>query len=371
MKKILMTASTESHFKQFHRPYFVALAQDGYEVHLAYPNPTENFHGVVQQHHIPFTKKYFHVKNIIAVKELVGLMKKEKYDCVVTHTALASFWSRLALFFVKNPPRLICVVHGYLFHEKMNPLKKEILLSAEKLLKNKTDCILTMNSYDYEMAKKYKLGHEIHHINGMGVTIPQLEQCDMLSYHKIHRLPPTSFLLMYGAEFSKRKNQLFLIKSLLRCPETVHLVLAGTGTEEENCKNMVRTLKLENRVHFMGQVSYLPSLYILADIIVSSSESEGLPFHLLEAMALGKPALCSNIKGHEDLLKKDGFLYNSGDEFDFISVLSCLMANPVLLKDSGTQLKARWENMYELSQVLPDILNYYTQQGREVVVCKE
>lgn len=367
MKKILMTASTQSHFIQFHCPYFTALAQKKWEVHLAYPHPTESFVDVTQQHHIPFTKKYFHWKNVSAMKSLVKLMKQEEYDCLVTHTTLASFWTRLALVFVKHPPRVVCVVHGYLFHQNMNPLKQNILLMAEKLLRKQTDCILTMNDYDYKMAVQHHLGGEIHPIHGMGVAQPQVKVLDKSLTATLQGLPEEAFLLAYGGEFSKRKNQSFLIKAMVRCPKSVHLILAGSGLEETHCKHLAKQLDLEERVHFVGQVPSLPSLYSLVDLVVSSSQSEGLPFHLLEAMALGKPAFCSRVKGHEDVLA-EGFLYDLDNETQFVNNLCDFIEHTEILQEAGQILQENWEKNYAVSQVMPQVLEHYTGKGGGAVM---
>ena len=52
---------------------------------------------------------------------------------VVTNTSLAAFFTRLAVMCSRTRPRLVNIVHGYLFSEDMPLRKKLLLLAAEKL----------------------------------------------------------------------------------------------------------------------------------------------------------------------------------------------------------------------------------------------
>ncbi|MFI3255166.1 MAG: glycosyltransferase [Eubacteriales bacterium] len=361
MKKLLMIASTESHFKQFHQAYFPPLSKD-YDVHLAYPHPQEVFSGVKEQIHLPLTKEYFHVKNIQSVVQLRRRIKQEQYDRIITHTALASFWTRLSLWGMKKRPFVICVVHGYLFHDHSHPVKGRILLGAEQIVKKQTDCILTMNQWDEAMAKKYRLAPLVYGINGMGVEKPQVKDLAQNITDTLQALPQEAFVLLYGGEFSKRKNQGFLIQAMAEAPPQVHLLLAGEGDLLPQCKALAKNLGLEQRVHFLGQVANLPSLYAQGDLVVSSSISEGLPFHLMEAMALGKAILASGVKGHEDLLAQHGFLYEPENKEDFLEQVRRCIKEKDKLPQQGQELQNRWEQHYALSQVLPQVLDYY--EGR-------
>ena len=69
--------------------------------------------------------------------------------------------------------------------------------------------------------------------------------------------------------------------------------------------------------------------YPLCDIVVSPSQAEGLPFHLMEAMSCGLPAVVSDIKGHRDLISpgKNGLLFPLGDTVAFAQAMVALYCN--------------------------------------------
>lgn len=360
LKKVLITASTLGHLKSFHLPYLEALEKEGFQVDIACPFSTElqKPKGVHEVIHVPFQKKMFAPSNLKAT--LVLSEKMNHYDILITHTALASFFSRLALVTKGKKPYVICMVHGYLFHAHSTTLKTLLLLGAEKLVAHKTDVVLCMNQWDKEQAIKYKLGKKIGFVSGIGVSFTPVTEKDTIGLRESLSLPQDCFLLSFGGEFSSRKNQMFLIKALTKLPEQVHLALAGRGDTLEDCKTLVMQSGLQHRVHFLGFVSPLTAWYQVADCVVTACSSEGLPVHLMEALFLGKPVAVSDVKGNQDLVVEGetGLLFPLGDEDVYVRKINQLLKNPNLGKTMGDKAK---ESMtpYHLEQVLPEVMHWY------------
>jgi len=80
------------------------------------------------------------------------------------------------------------------------------------------------------------------------------------------------------------------------------LLLAGREVETGPLKALVRELGLEAQVHFLGQVRDVAGLLGAADVAVFSSENEGTPNAVLEAMAAGLPVVATDIPGTRDAL---------------------------------------------------------------------
>ena len=78
---------------------------------------------------------------------------------------------------------------------------------------------------------------------------------------------------------------------------------------------MADRLGVASRVRFPGFVQDMRTYYQAADLCVSSSRSEGLPFNVMEAMACGLPVVASDVKGHQDLVESGvtGLLYPFGE----------------------------------------------------------
>ena len=93
--------------------------------------------------------------------------------------------------------------------------------------------------------------------------------------------------------------------SIVNVQWSMKLMIAGVGELQNELKNLVRELKLEDKVVFLGQVSHeeLAKLYKRADVFVRPSLSEGLGSAFLEAMGAGVPVIATPVGGIPDFLE--------------------------------------------------------------------
>lgn len=341
----------------FHKPYIQSFLQDGWHVDLGCPwqgeEPPMDGVGMIN---LPFVKKMGSLKNLAVTAQVRGMV--HQYDLVICHTTLASFFTRLGLLGMSNRPRVVSVAHGYLMNEHGSEMKRGVLLRAERAVSGVTDLVLTMNQWDYQLATKERLGRDVKMIAGMGV--PPLSGGNVVDVSKELGLPATAFVLGYGGEYSKRKNQGFLIQAMKMLPDSVHLVLWGTGKCQDEYQTMAKKLGVTDRVTFAGHVSDLHLWYQGCQAVVSSSVSEGLPFHVMEAMMAGVPVILSKVKGHEDLVNHggSGLLYPLKDQKEFCQQVMALYSDHNLGKKLAR--KAREESaQYALETVLPDVMELY------------
>lgn len=358
---VLFTASTYSHLANFHRPYLAAFHDLGWKVHVACGGMEMELPEADRSIPLPFEKKMTAAANFRAQGILHKAMEETKYSLIVTHTSLAAFFTRRAAGLGRRRPPIVNVAHGYLFDNRTSPLKRQILLAAERLTAPQTDLLLTMNQWDYELAREKRLGRQVEIIPGMGVNFSRLEgrEVDGAVLRRELGLGRSDFLMVYAAEFSTRKSQAVLIRSMTRLPEEVKLALPGRGARWEECKILAKQLGMEKRVLFPGLDPDMPRWYAAADLAVSASRSEGLPFNIMEAMYAGLPVVASEVKGHTDLLAHGGgYLYPYGDETILSSQIRRLLKSPELRRELGS--KAHEAVLpYGLERVLPRVMDAY------------
>lgn len=304
--KILIVASNMVHIKNFHLPYISAFRDAGHEVSVMASGEGADFN-------IPFKKRAFSFKNLRLSFLIKKILKREKFDAILLHTTLAAFWTRFALRAIKNRPVVINTVHGYLFSEHSSFLKRKIYLMAERFVRKKTDYIAVMNEDDLKIARDNKLAiNEPFLINGMGVSLSRTENAKRHEFDGKLRL-------VYVGEISKRKNQIFLVKSLLKLDNAI-LTLVGDGDERESLEKFASKNKISNRLVITGFTKNVKEHLENADIYVSASTIEGLPFNIMEAMSAKMPIVASDIKGQCDLLPSD-CLYELNNEEQFVSLV--------------------------------------------------
>ncbi len=362
-RKVLFTASTYSHIVNFHLPYLRKFQEEGWTVHAACGGAAMEIPYAGEVFDLPFEKAMGSLKNFKAAEILHKKMRAENYDLVSTHTSLAAFFTRLALRGLERRPVLINTVHGYLFDGDTPRLKRSLLLAAERWTAPETDLLLAMNRWDYEAAVEYRLGRKILQIPGVGVDFSRFDGVPADARQRLRTelgIPENAFVLLYAAEFSARKSQGILIRTMARLPERVVLVLAGDGVLRAECEKRADRLGVAGRVRFPGHVRDMGPYYAMADAAVSASRSEGLPFNIMEAMYMGLPVVASNVKGHSDLITEGetGLLYPYGDEAACAEQIRRLLEEEALRRRLTRNAKESVMK-YSLERVLPAVWGEY------------
>jgi glycosyltransferase involved in cell wall biosynthesis len=121
-----------------------------------------------------------------------------------------------------------------------------------------------------------------------------------------------------------------------KCPD-FHLLLVGGGQAENQLKAMASQLDLSDRVTFTGRVSHgeVMNYYSIIDLLVYPRLPMRLtelvtPLKPLEAMAMGKPCIASDVGGHKELIadQVDGLLFKAGNLDSLVALLKSVYLKP-------------------------------------------
>lgn len=363
MKKILFTASRVSHINNFHLPYLLHFKKQGYLVDVI-AEGQEVIPHTDNVFHLVFYKKIISPKNFKTILQIRKILENNHYDLIISNSTLAGFLTRMALMLShKKKSNLIHISHGYLFSKNTPTIKKGIYILAEKLCTKVTDRLLTMNQEDFEIAKQYKLcNYDIINIPGMGIPSNTISSYSRNECRKNFNFKDTDVVMVYPAEFSNRKNQIFFIQNFEKIKHTypnIKLLLPGTGELLDLCKQEIKAKHLENSIFTPGYITNIRELLSACDIAISSSKSEGLPFNIMEAMSLGLPVIASDIKGHVDLITngENGYLFSLNCVDSFFHAVEQIIQELHSDKIKNNNLKKI--NSYHIDTVFPQIVALY------------
>ncbi|MCU1272496.1 MAG: colanic acid biosynthesis glycosyltransferase WcaL [Acidobacteriaceae bacterium] len=148
-----------------------------------------------------------------------------------------------------------------------------------------------------------------------------------------NRVFGSAFSILSVGRLHPIKNHEFLIRACCELKASgVHFrcTIIGDGEEYERLQDLIRHLRLEDKVELRGHVprEELPELYRQADVVVLTSHSEGIPQTLMEAMAMERIVLAPKITGIPELIadKQTGFLYQPDSMPDFLAKLTLIAA---------------------------------------------
>ena len=362
MKKVLFTATVDSHILAFHLPFLKWFKDQGYEVHVA-TNGDEEIPYCDKKIKISFERSPFKLNNIKAIFQLRKILLEEKYDIIHTHTPMGSVVTRLAAKKSrKHGTRVIYTAHGFHFFKGASIINWALFYPVEKYLSKYTDTLILINKEDYRLAKKkFKKCIDIQYVPGVGIDENKFNiKMTKKDKHELREsldLKDSDFVMIYPAELSNRKRQIWLINTistLLKENKDIHLLLPGKDSLNGQCQKLVRELNLEDQIHFLGFRKDIPKLLKISDLSVSSSKQEGLPVNIMEAMYVGLPIVASDCRGNRDLVKdgENGYIVQLNDSETFIDRIKTIYGNKTLRN------KLKKANKKEIScYMLKDILN--------------
>lgn len=328
MKKVLFSATVDSHILHFHLPYLKMFKEKGYEVHVA-TNTDDTIPFCDVKHKVSFERSPFKINNLKAIKQMKKILLDNNFDIVHTHTPMGSVVTRLAYKKVRNKvnTRMIYTAHGFHFYKGAPLLNWVLFYPVEKYLSKYTDTLITINKEDYCLAKKkFKKCKNVEYVPGVGIDEEKfnftMTKKEKLELRKSLGLKESDFVMIYPAEISKRKRHIWLInalESLLNKNRNMHLLLPGSDSLNGEAHRLVVKLKLTKQIHFLGYRTDIPKLLKISDLAISSAKQEGLPVNIMEAMYVGLPIVASDCRGNRDLVKDgiNGSLVDINDSINF------------------------------------------------------
>ena len=279
----------------------------------------------------------FLIGQYLAVKKILST---QKIDIIHAHWLIPQGW--IASRFCKkfNLPYLVTSHGGDLFG-----LQGNVLTKVKKKVAEDATAMTVVSHAMKEYLEQISIQPKILEVIPMGVDLQ-------------NRFTPKSDIqrhkneLLFVGRLVPKKGLNYLIDALsilVRTSPELSLKIVGFGPEEENLREQVQQLKLENNVKFLGALSQdkLPDQYRQATLFVApfvradNGDQEGLPVALMEAIGCGCPAVVGHVAGIEDLLGEDikHIAVNPQNKQELIAAISIALDKPTLAAERAVRIR--------------------------------
>ena len=370
--KIVHVATREVSVEKLLKDKLSLLRDGGYEVYAV----ASGKHYVndiaaegVRYKHIPMSYMINPFIDILSVFLMTRYFRKERFDIVHTHTAKAGIIGRVSAR-LAGVPIVLHSYHGIHFYEGQNELLKYFYSRIEKLVGRMTDMVFSQNKGDIDklvfgkVLPRQKVLYE-----GNGVNIKKLDKLrNDADIHELKRqLSINEAVPVIGcfARFEAIKGHVFFFKSLKRLlrvyPDAVCLV-AGDGPLKKNLESLAFNLGIHRNLRFLGWREDIQCLHSVIDILVLSSQKEGIPRAVMEAMAAKKPVVATDVPGTKEIVihQHTGILVPYGNEEALCDAISEIVKDKEKAARYGENGKARIEQEFDERMVVKRILKAYT-----------
>jgi glycosyltransferase involved in cell wall biosynthesis len=167
---------------------------------------------------------------------------------------------------------------------------------------------------------------------GISTETYRQPRVDSDTWRRQEGFDPEAVLLVCVARLAVQKNHALLLRSFAQGPALdprAHLLLVGGGKLGPELEREADALGLGGRVRFLGTRSDVPEILGAADVFVLSSDYEGSPLSIMEAMAAGKPVISTAVGGVPELVEngRSGLLVPRGSVKALAQAMSSLAEN--------------------------------------------
>lgn len=232
----------------------------------------------------------------------------KNYDIVHVHLFPSFYWVGLANFFSKQKVKLVYTEHSTYNRRRDNFVFK---LLDQFIYKQYDKIIAISPETKGELTKHIGKSDIITIPNGVDLLKVVEEAKEEVPYLTKKYL--NKKIIVQVAGFRSSKDQDTVIKCLAVLPPGYVVFFVGDGDRFEFCKQLAKSLNVDDRIEFLGLQSNIGAIINIADILVMSSHWEGFGRAAVEGMALSKPVLATNVNGLAEVVSGAGLLFEAGD----------------------------------------------------------
>lgn len=303
---------------------------------------------------------------------LAGLLRRLRPHVVHTHTAKAGTLGRLAARLARVPI-VVHTYHGHVFRGYFPPRTTRLFVAIERYLARRTDRLLAVSPTVRDEVLACGIGRpDRFAVVPLGLDLEPFLGCEGRRGELRAELgvEPEALLVGIVARLVPIKaHEVFLraAASTVRRVPRARFLIVGDGERRAELEGLARELGVADRTRFLGWRSDLDRVYADLDLVALTSQNEGSPVSLIEAMAAARPVVATRVGGVPDLVEDGptGWLVPPGDADALASAIAALLGDPERRRKLGEAARARAYPAYSAERLLGDIDRLYTELARE------
>ena len=293
-----------------------------------------------------------------AYKKLKKLIKKNTFDVIHIHMSYkGSFYRKyyVTKLCKKNNKKVIIHLHGSEFKDFYN--------SGNEKRKKQIRELFTIADASIVLGEDWK-----KFISGIApkANVIVINNAVALPNIQTRAISDNRTFLFLGA-LIQRKGVVDLLEAVKqmknRDVSNFHVLIAGSGAEENQLKEYAEQNGLQSYVDFLGWITkeQKPSLLEKADVLVLPSYNEGLPIAILEAMSYALPIISTDVGSIAEAVQEDvnGFLIAPGDVNALTDAMVKLTVNTKLWKEESSMSRLICEKKFSEDVFFKEVERVY------------
>jgi glycosyltransferase involved in cell wall biosynthesis len=304
-----------------------------------------------------------------SIKKLVDLLREEKIDIVHSQGARADFYSRVATKLTgqktKNISTVAMLVEGY----DIGVLRKKVYCTLDRFSERYVDKFTVVSDI---LKEKLIVTHNIPErkietiYNGIELQKYRTYDSDKSSkeIRKEFGVDDKELFVATIGRMVWQKGFEYLLESIPEIIKTLpqsKILIVGDGPLKDKLKVKSEKLKVADKIIFTGFRSDIKEILSAVDLLVIPSLSEGFPMVTLEAMAMAKPIIATNIDGITEQITDgvDGILMPPKDPSALAKAVIRVLTNKELARNMGLSARKKVEQEFSIEKMVEETERVY------------
>lgn len=290
------------------------------------------------------------IKDHLARRQLDKIIQEVKPDIIHTHTFKAGYVIRMK----KQQVPVIHTFHGHLLDDpEFSGFKSKVIIEVERMLAKKSAKLVTVGRRVADDLLGQRIGHRSQFVNippgvvALDVT-PRSE-----AFAKLNLEDNGAPIVGWIARVTGVKNPMRALEVADALPDT-RFVMAGGGDLFYQVKESA-----PSNVSVLGWAE-AADLFGVADIILSTSENEGMPVALIEAQLAGKPVVATDVGSvSEVILNHETGIVTNKNAGSIASAVESLILDKTTRVEMGRLATARAQALFSVDRMINAHLELY------------
>ncbi|CAL1518093.1 glycosyltransferase family 4 protein [Chitinophaga sp. MM2321] len=307
------------------------------------------------------SEKAFDIGVWLQVKKFI---KEQQIDIVHVHGTRANtniLWAARSL---KLP--VVYTIHGWSFHEGLHPLMKRARIAAEKFITRKAQVNICVS--DANMTTGIAAFGRFHAmVIKNGVNLQKFNPA--ASYPDVktaYGIPANHLVVGYIARMTLQKDPVGMVRAfaaVLQQIPRITLLMIGEGELKQAAMAEAKALGIEDNIKFDNFRQDVPAVLQSVDIYCLPSLWEGFPIGVLEAMAMGKAVIATDVDGTREAVQHDenGLLVAASNVEALTAAIIRLARDATLRSRLQHHAAGTIQSKYNVAQMTRQIESVYHQ----------
>lgn len=330
----------------------LGMLKRGHKIYISAPQKSMIFNRAKDANITAFPLS-FRKKNLSHILKLTALIKGERIDIVNTHSSSDSWIGTIAARLSRLKPLILRTRHlsTPIGRDTLSRLIYNILPDAVITTGEETkQSMIKYNHFDGEKIFSIPTGVDIEHFNPVRVSA------------SIHSKGFSIGMVSVLRSWKGHRYFIEAVPAILSVIPDSFFYIVGDGPQFQNIKDMIKDLLLEDKVFMLGHRDDIPEILASLDVIVHPSyANEGVPQSILQAMAMEKPVVASDVGSIKEVIidRETGLLIEPKNHEQLSERVIELYKNPELRIKFGREGRRLVEKNYSIEKMLDKIESLY------------